>query len=44
MENNGLRKEIKLPGMIAMAAGNVYGGRSADKRPDPDILYRTPDL
>ncbi len=26
--------------MIAMAAGNVYGGRSADKRPDPDILYR----
>lgn len=26
--------------MIAMAAGNVYGGRSADRRPDPDILYR----
>ncbi len=26
--------------MIAMAAGNVYGGRSADKHPDPDILYR----
>ena len=24
--------------MIAMAAGNVYGGRSADKHPDPDIL------
>lgn len=23
-----------------MAAGNVYGGRSADRRPDPDILYR----
>lgn len=26
--------------MIAMAAGNVYGGRSADRRPDPDVLYR----
>ena len=26
--------------MIAMALGNVYGGRSADKKPDPDILYR----
>ncbi len=26
--------------MIAMAAGNVYGGRSADRHPDPDILYR----
>ena len=26
--------------MIAMALGNVYGGRSADKNPNPDILYR----
>ncbi|MBR0130154.1 MAG: fused MFS/spermidine synthase [Firmicutes bacterium] len=26
--------------MIAMALGNLYGGRSADKNPDPDILYR----
>ena len=26
--------------MIAMALGNVYGGRSADKKPDPSILYR----
>lgn len=26
--------------MIAMALGNVYGGRSADKNPDPDKLYR----
>ena len=26
--------------MIAMALGNVYGGRSADKDPDPDRLYR----
>ena len=26
--------------MIAMALGNIYGGRSADKKPDPDILYR----
>lgn len=26
--------------MIAMALGNVYGGRSADKKPDPDRLYR----
>ena len=26
--------------MIAMAAGNVYGGRSSDKNPDPDRLYR----
>ena len=26
--------------MIAMALGNLYGGRSADKKPDPDILYR----
>lgn len=25
--------------MIAMALGNVYGGRSADKHPDPDKLY-----
>ena len=25
MENNGLRKEIKLPGMIAMAAGGGFG-------------------
>ncbi|MDO4479181.1 MAG: fused MFS/spermidine synthase [Lachnospiraceae bacterium] len=25
--------------MIAMALGNVYGGRSADKNPDPDKLY-----
>ena len=26
--------------MIAMALGNVYGGKSADKNPDPDRLYR----
>ena len=26
--------------MIAMALGNIYGGRSADKHPDPDRLYR----
>ncbi|MBQ8974635.1 MAG: spermidine synthase, partial [Oscillospiraceae bacterium] len=26
--------------MIAMALGNLYGGRSADKKPDPDRLYR----
>ena len=26
--------------MIAMAIGNIYGGRSADKNPDPDTLYR----
>ncbi len=26
--------------MIAMALGNLWGGRSADKHPDPDILYR----
>ena len=26
--------------MIAMALGNVYGGRRADKDPDPDKLYR----
>ncbi len=25
--------------MIAMALGNVYGGRSADKNPNPDKLY-----
>ena len=25
--------------MIAMALGNIYGGRSADKSPDPDKLY-----
>ena len=25
--------------MIAMALGNLYGGRSADKKPDPDKLY-----
>ena len=25
--------------MIAMALGKVYGGRSADKNPDPDRLY-----
>ena len=25
--------------MIAMALGNLYGGRSADKDPDPDKLY-----
>lgn len=25
--------------MIAMALGNVWGGRSADRRPDPDRLY-----
>ena len=26
--------------MIAMALGNVYGGRKADRDPDPDKLYR----
>ena len=26
--------------MIAMALGNVWGGKSADKNPDPDRLYR----
>ncbi len=26
--------------MIAMALGNVYGGRAADRDPDPDRLYR----
>lgn len=26
--------------MIAMALGNVYGGKSADKNPNPDTLYR----
>jgi len=26
--------------MIAMALGNVWGGRTADKNPDPDRLYR----
>lgn len=26
--------------MIAMALGNIYGGKSADKNPNPDILYR----
>ena len=25
--------------MVAMALGNIYGGRSADKNPNPDILY-----
>ena len=25
--------------MIAMALGNIYGGRSADRDPDPDRLY-----
>lgn len=25
--------------MIAMALGNLYGGRSADKKPNPDILF-----
>lgn len=25
--------------MIAMALGNIYGGRSADRNPNPDILY-----
>ncbi|MGN0400818.1 MAG: spermidine synthase [Acetatifactor sp.] len=25
--------------MIAMALGNIYGGRSADKKPNPDRLY-----
>ena len=25
--------------MIAMALGNIYGGRSADKSPNPDKLY-----
>ena len=25
--------------MIAMALGNIFGGRSADKNPDPDRLY-----
>ena len=26
--------------MIAMALGNVWGGKSADKNPNPDILYK----
>lgn len=26
--------------MIAMAIGNVYGGRSADKNPNPAVMYR----
>ena len=26
--------------MIAMALGNIYGGRSADRDPSPEILYR----
>ena len=26
--------------MIAMALGNIYGGKSADKDPNPDKLYR----
>lgn len=26
--------------MIAMALGNIYGGRAADKNPDPGRLYR----
>lgn len=26
--------------MIAMALGNIWGGRTADKDPDPDRLYR----
>ena len=26
--------------MIAMALGNIYGGRSADRDPDPDKLYK----
>ncbi len=25
--------------MIAMALGNIYGGKSADKDPNPDKLY-----
>ena len=26
--------------MIAMALGNIYGGRAADKNPDPGIFYK----
>ncbi len=26
--------------MIAMALGNIYGGKSADRRPEPAVLYR----
>ena len=26
--------------MIAMALGNLYGGRVADRKPDPSLLYR----
>ena len=26
--------------MIAMAAGNLYGGKAADKNPDPMQLYK----
>lgn len=26
--------------MIAMALGNIYGGKSADRSADPDKLYR----
>ena len=25
--------------MIAMALGNIWGGRAADKNPNPDVLY-----
>ena len=28
------------PIMIAMALGNIYGGRTADRDPNPDRLYR----
>ena len=27
--------------MIAMALGNIYGGRAADKNPNPDLLRTT---
>lgn len=26
--------------MIALALGNLWGGRTADRNPDPDRLYR----
>ena len=33
--SGGMRQRI----MIAMALGNIYGGKSADKSPNPDKLY-----
>ena len=33
--SGGMRQRV----MIAMALGNIYGGKSADKSPNPDKLY-----